>query len=125
MKHLKENILSTEEYKRWVLNNKADVVNLEIDSFIINFDKKMLYLNFNGVEYVINLKDGDLEDNWNSFVDSGGVTYDVNFTLNDDLEPVVSVYSLVKRDGVGFDVDYENFKPMKFLSSLGSIKNYI
>lgn len=63
---------------------------------VIEVYSKVMNLRFRGENFIIDLKQGDLEDNWNSilFTDNG-VEFDTNFTWEEN--PSLCLYPV--RDG--------------------------
>ena len=45
---------------------------------VLDCKSKMLNLSFNGESFEIDMSEGDLEDNWNSFTMDNGTALDVN-----------------------------------------------
>lgn len=69
---------------------------------IVDTKTKVLRFTFEDVEYVIDLKEGDLHDNWNSFEDKNGSIWDINFNWEDYVgqKPYFTIYPvLVNEDG--------------------------
>ena len=64
---------------------------------ILNLSEKKINFKFNGEDFIMDLTEGDLHDNWNSFETKDGVIRDLNFTWNGFSEgekPYLTVYEL-------------------------------
>lgn len=64
--------------------------------------EKILRVQFNNEEYLVNLMQGDLNDNWNGIIDQLGNLYDVNFhwdELDEENKPAFVMYSTYEEDG--------------------------
>lgn len=95
---------------------------------------KTLTFKFRNETFEINLKEGDLEDSWNSITLKTGEVFDFNFNWQSGLKPVARVYSIDKATGetefsgdtaikiveiIGTEADYFNYEfdsnlPLKF-----------
>lgn len=65
------------------------------DGFFIDYDKQQIILWWNEVEYVFDLKEGDVGDFWDTIKTPEGVEYDVNFFQEDESsEQGLSIYEL-------------------------------
>ena len=72
---------------------------------ILNTVTKMINFNFNGEIFEVDLKEGDLEDSWNCIETKDKITFDVNFSWQEDTEPAFSVYPLVDNgDGTSIKI---------------------
>ena len=73
------------------------------NSAIVDCTKKVLTIVFNGEEHVVDLREGDLHDNWNSIQDNNDVVWDINFSWEDTKgeKPYLSIYALEDADENG------------------------
>ncbi len=71
---------------------------------IVDTKNKVLTFVFQDEQHVIDLTEGDLHDNWNSFTDSNGVLWDINFSWEDSKgeKPFLTVYGLDEANIEGF-----------------------
>lgn len=71
---------------------------------IVDTKNKVLTLMFQNEQHVVDLKEGDLHDNWNCITDGNGVLWDINFTWEDTKgeKPYLTVYALFEADENGF-----------------------
>ena len=62
---------------------------------------KLITFKFNDEIFVTDIKEGDIEDSWNSITDKKGVMFDVNFSWEDEkgCKPSFSVYGLKTENG--------------------------
>ncbi len=67
---------------------------------IVNCKTKMLTLMFQNEQHVIDLREGDLHDNWNAFQDKSGAIWDVNFTWEDSVgeKPYLTIYVVLQNE---------------------------
>lgn len=83
---------------------------------ILDCITKIITFKFNNEEFTVDIKEGDIDDSWNSIVDKDGVVWDVNFGWEDSKyvpKPSFTVYAL-EKDKDGFystnTSDYTNIK---------------
>ena len=71
---------------------------------IVDTKNKVLTLMFQNEQHVIDLREGDLHDNWICFTDSNNVLWDINFSWEDTKgeKPYLTVYGLDEADVNGF-----------------------
>lgn len=67
---------------------------------IVDCKNKVLTLMFQNEKHVIDLTEGDLDDNWNAFTDKNGKVWDVNFTWEDATgeKPYLSIYPVLQNE---------------------------
>lgn len=71
------------------------------NKFVVDYDKKIVTLHYEGEVFEFDLNEGDVGDFWHSFKDKHGVERDINFSQEDENQyPGISVYGL-KDDGNG------------------------
>ena len=63
--------------------------------------KKHITFCFNDETFTVDLKEGDIEDSWNSITDKNGVMWDINFSWEDTkgCKPSLAIYGLIEEDG--------------------------
>lgn len=69
---------------------------------ILDCVNKIIKFKFNHEDFVVDIKEGDIHDSWNSITDKNGVVWDVNFSWEDskfDPQPHFSVYEIEEIDG--------------------------
>jgi hypothetical protein len=65
------------------------------NSYVVNYDKKTLTINFEGETFNFDLNDGDIGDFWHTFTTKDGVIKDVNYCQDDETEqPNLSLYGV-------------------------------
>ena len=71
---------------------------------IVDTKNKVLTLMFQNEQHVVDLREGDLHDNWNCITDSNDVVWDINFSWEDSKgeKPYLTVYALEEADENGF-----------------------
>lgn len=70
---------------------------MENNQGILNLTEKKIYFKFNDEDFVMDLTEGDLDDNWNSFTTKDGVVRDLNFHWEGYSEgsvPNLTIYEL-------------------------------
>jgi hypothetical protein len=67
---------------------------------IVDCKNKILTLMFQNEKHVIDLREGDLHDNWNAFTDKNSEVWDVNFTWEDTTgeKPYLSIYPVLQNE---------------------------
>jgi hypothetical protein len=71
------------------------------NKFVVDYDKKIVTLHFEGEVFNFDLNEGDIGDFWHSFKNKKGVERDINFYQEDVEEtPSLSIYGLTD-DGSG------------------------
>ena len=65
------------------------------NEFIVDLDKREVYLKFKGKDYSLTLEDQDLEDHWHSIEDAEGTIYDINIYLPSADSISCSAYPLI------------------------------
>lgn len=64
---------------------------------ILNLTEKKIYFKFNNEDFIMDLTEGDLHDNWNSFNTNDEIVRDINFTwegFSNGEKPYLRVYEL-------------------------------
>lgn len=93
---------------------------------IVDFIKEEIRFKFNDEEFVMNLKEGDKEDNWNSFQTKDKVVRDLNFTLfPDEGEMFFTVYDLMDNEDGTFSTDTESWTRIKIVEVVGCVGDYL
>ena len=71
---------------------------------IVDCKNKTLTLMFQNEIHIVDLREGDLHDNWNSIEDKNGIVWDINFSWEDTKgeKPYLSIYGLQEADENGF-----------------------
>jgi hypothetical protein len=65
------------------------------NTFLIDYDNKILSLNYNEETFEFNLNDGDVGEFWNSFTTKDGVIKDINYHQEDETQlPTITVYGV-------------------------------
>lgn len=97
---------------------------------IFNTITKKINFNFNGEEFEVDLREGDLEDNWNQIEMKNGDVFDVNLSWqgedDDETErPSFSAYPVYpNNDAEGtWSADWSDNRPIKIVEVIGD-KNY-
>jgi hypothetical protein len=90
---------------------------------ILNTITKLITFNYNGEEFTVDLKEGDLEDSWNSIVTKDDVLWDFNFSWETGEKPCMSIYSLEFVDG-NYQKDYRNDTSVKIVEIIGDQNQY-
>jgi len=92
---------------------------------ILDTHTKLIKFDFNGTEYTVDLKEGDLEDNWNSIVDKNQVIWDFNFTWEHEVgeKPYLTIHSLEFVNG-NYQKDYKNDTSIKIVETVGNRSFY-
>lgn len=71
------------------------------NKFVVDYDKKIVTLHYEGEIFEFDLNEGDVGEFWHSFKDKNGVEKDINFSQESAEElPGLSIYGL-KDDGSG------------------------
>lgn len=82
---------------------------------ILDCVTKLITFKFNNEIFTVDIKEGDLSDSWNSINDKNGVTWDFNFSWEDDdsCKPSLCIYAL-KDDHCGnVTTDTSNYTVIK------------
>lgn len=90
---------------------------------ILDTVTKLIKFNYNGEEFTVDLKEGDLEDSWNSIVTKDEVIWDFNFTWEEGEKPYMTIYSLEFVDG-NYQRDYKNDTSVKIVQIIGDQNQY-
>ncbi len=99
---------------------------------ILNTITKVINFNFNGEEFELDLKEGDLEDNWNSIVNEFEVVFDTNFSW-EEVEPdeeelygkaYFSVYGLTDNGDGTWSTNTSDSTSIEIVEIIGSKKQY-
>lgn len=94
---------------------------------ILNTVTKMINFNFNGEEFEIDLKEGDLHDSLNSITTKNDVVFDINFSWEDSKfqpDPAFSVYSLIDNENGSWSTDWEDGTTIKIVEIIGDKNQY-
>ena len=95
---------------------------MEINTGIIDYDRKEAIFNFQGQEFVVDLAEGDLHDSWNSIIDREGFVWDFNFAQeNIEEAPGISIYKVVNGEAL---TDEKNTTSIKIVETRGNILEY-
>lgn len=93
---------------------------------IVDFIKEEIRFKFNNEEFVMDLKEGDKEDNWNSFQTKDGIVRDLNFTLfPDEGEMFFTVYDLIANGDGTFSTDTSADTKIKIIGVIGTVGEYL
>ena len=95
---------------------------------IVDFLKEEITLKFDNELFIINMKEGDKEDNWNSFTTKKGIVRDINFHISlskNSCEIFLSVYPLIKNDDGTYSTDMENGIKIKIAQTIGNVGKYL
>lgn len=96
---------------------------------ILNTITKKINFNFRGEIFEVDLREGDLEDSWNSITMANGDVFDVNFSWqgddNDETEePCFSAYPVLSNGDGTWSADWsDNSGGMDIVKVIGD-KNY-
>lgn len=95
------------------------------NKIVVDYDKKIVDLHYEGEVFSFNLNEGDVGDFWHSFTDKNNVTKDINFHQEDaEQNPGLSVYGL-KDDGSGYlTVDTSDEVYISNFEQVGNPVNY-
>ncbi len=96
---------------------------------ILNLTEKKIFFKFNDEDFEMDLTEGDLEDNWNSFVTENGVVRDLNFHwegYSENHKPTLTVYELRDNGDGTFSTDTFNGSEVliKLISVIGTEGEY-
>jgi len=71
-----------------------------MNHFKLNYDNKILELNFEGEVFNFDLNDGDVGDFWHSFTTKDGVLKDINLYQESEKETAsIGLYGVIEVDG--------------------------
>lgn len=92
---------------------------------ILDTHTKLIKFDFNGTEYTVDLKEGDLHDSWNSIVDTKGITWDFNFTWDHETgaKPYLNIYGVL-GEGNNMSTDWDNNTSIKITEIVGNRSFY-
>lgn len=99
---------------------------------ILNTITKLINFNFNGEEFEVDLKEGDLEDSWNAIITKDEEVFDVNFTW-EEVEPkdekiygkpYFTVYGLSDNGDGTWSTDTNNSTSIKIVEIIGDKNQY-
>lgn len=76
---------------------------------------------FRGEVFVIDLKEGDLGDSWNSIKLKTGEIFDFNFGWQRSIEPAVTLYAV---DSVHLTTDFSDWTTIKIKEIIGTQSDY-
>lgn len=97
---------------------------------ILNLTNKTINFKFNNEDFVMDLTEGDLHDNWNSFTTKDNITYDLNFTWDgysrDNDKPNLTIYELRDNGDGTFSTDMFSGSDVsvKFIQIIGTEGEY-
>lgn len=96
---------------------------------ILNLTEKKIYFKFNDEDFVMDLTEGDLPDNWNAFQTKDGVERDLNFTWDGYSEkdkPYFTVYGLTKDEGDNefWSTNWDDRTSIKLIQVIGTEGEY-
>ena len=95
-----------------------------MNNYKIDYDKRCLYLTYNGEDYSFHLDNGDIGDYWYSFGDEKQM-YDINFHQeSSECNPSLEVY---KCKGIGnnlWEIDMTKYEIIPLQSFEGNPNNY-
>ena len=99
---------------------------MENNQGILNLTEKNITFKFNDEDFIMDLTEGDIDDNWNSFVDKEGVIRDLNFWLEAGGKPYLSIYPVINNadDTFSTDVDWLNAISVELIEIIGSEEEY-
>ncbi len=93
---------------------------------IVDFVKEEIRFKFLNEEFVMNLKEGDKEDNWNSFVTKDEVVRDLNFCIfPDEGEMFFTAYELIANGDGTWSTDTSSDTKIKIIEVIGSVGSYL
>ena len=71
------------------------------ETAVLDCVTKMITFKFNDEIFVVDIKEGDLADSWNTITDKNGVMWDFNFSWEDTkgCRPNLSIYGLTEENG--------------------------
>jgi len=93
---------------------------------IVDTKNKVLTLMFQNEQHVVDLREGDLHDNWNCITDKNDVLWDINFSWEDTKgeKPYLSVYALLEADDNGYQsTNWGEYTPIS-VKTLGNRDDY-
>ena len=95
-----------------------------MNTFHIDYDKKIIRLLFEGEQFTFNLDDGDIGDFWHSFTTGYGTMKDINFSQEDETQrPCLGVYGVKEVEGQ-MQVDTNDSIYITKCLKFGDAKNY-
>jgi hypothetical protein len=94
---------------------------MENNTAILNAKQKVITFKFKDQMFAVDLKEGDLGDNWNS-VRLKSLVFDVNLVWEEDFEPSMALYHTY-RSGYSLITKHEDFISFA-LTVIGTQKNY-
>jgi len=82
---------------------------------ILNCETKIIKFKYLNEEFTVDLKEGDIQDSWNTITDKNGVMWDVNFSWEDEKgeKPSFAVYGLKKNGKGELNIDYNKETSIK------------
>lgn len=75
---------------------------------ILNLTEKKIYFRYGNEDFIMDLTEGDLHDNWNSFTTKDGVVRDLNFSwegYSENHKPNLTIYPLRDNGDGTFSTD--------------------
>ena len=95
------------------------------NSAIIDYDKKILTLNFRWQTFTFDLNQGDIGDFWYGFETHDGTIYDVSFHQESyEGNPSVNVYGTILEDDGERTIDSWNCTDIDIKETIGGANNY-
>ena len=96
-------------------------------TFKINYDKKVLYVVYDGKPFTFDMSKHTIGDFWEELVDSEGLTWSIRFNQVDKrARPKLSTYRNVFEEENPYYIflDEDNPIPFEFMGSTGNPDNY-
>jgi len=90
---------------------------------ILNLNEKKIYFKFENEDIVMDLTEGDLHDNWNSFRSKNGNMYDLNFHwlgYSEKDKPNLTLYSLVDNGDETWSTNFNDGRNIKIIEVIGT-----
>lgn len=95
------------------------------NKFVVDYDKKIVTLHYEGEVFEFDLTEGDVGDFWHSFTDKNNIERDINFSQESEEElPGLSIYGL-EDDGTGqFLINTSDETYISTFEQIGNPENY-
>lgn len=95
-----------------------------MNTYKVNYDKRCIYLTYDGKDYSFHLDNGDVGDFWHSFFHRGQM-YDINFHQEDSgCRPSLEVYKCKGIDDGLWEVDTSEYEVISLDTIIGDADNY-
>ena len=90
---------------------------------VLNLNEKKIHFKYNDEDIVMDLTEGDLDDNWNSFRSKDGAIYDLNFHwlgYSQKHKPNLTLYPLINNGDGTFSTNFDEDVNIKLVEVIGT-----